>query len=163
MVVQGRYRRGLTIKHHKRMRSADKQNPDKVDDNDMKFEQAEHQEISRPPFPSIPSFHINIVILRFLGFYHEIKMLLHLLSHNTEKYYRGHREILGAYIKSERLISGELNFGEQRFRYDHKFPNELQLKQLMRNNNMKLSAIHYKAWLDNSSLCGIQLEFMNGV
>ena len=34
---------------------------------------------------------------------------------------------------------------------------------MMRNRNAKLSAIHYKAWNDNSSLCGIQLEFMNGV
>ena len=117
-LVQGRVRRGLTIQQRKRLQSFDrKSTTEKMGLQSIEESKLEPQDLksarpSQPPFVNLPSFRANIVILRFLGFFHEIKALLFLLNRRTGQYYESHRELIEVYIRSERIISTAINFGE---------------------------------------------------
>ena len=54
---------------------------------------------ARPPFPMLPSFNPNALILSYLAYLEEIHELLNLLSQNAQKYGDVHNAILRNFIE----------------------------------------------------------------
>ena len=65
----------------------------------------------RPPFPELPIFNVNAVILTFFGFKHQVKELLLYLSHSTLIYFKKHGKILDGFLLTwSPKVYGELVF-----------------------------------------------------
>ena len=118
----------------------------------------------RPPFPKLEIFNVSAIILSYMGHQDEIISLLNLLNLNTQCYAERHFEILQSFITWRPEITRVLSFGQtigEEEKCDSFYPNNEELLGL-KDQKMKLVAIHYTHNLDIGSLYSIQMEFANG-
>ena len=54
---------------------------------------------AKPPFPPLPSFAPNALVLGYLAYAEEVSELLNLLSSNAKKYGEVHHAILGSFLE----------------------------------------------------------------
>lgn len=52
----------------------------------------------RPPFPKLPAFNVNAIVLSFIGYEDEVFMLLVLLNRNCGLYQVSHKEYYGPFL-----------------------------------------------------------------
>ena len=65
----------------------------------------------RPPFPKLPAFAVNAIVLSLVGYEDEVIALLRLLSHNTSTYERSHKSFYGPFlVKYSKEFTGTLSF-----------------------------------------------------
>ena len=98
--------------------------------------------------------------------------LLSLLSHNSAQYRKVHASILSAFLVpwvADNAFT-EIEFGSTRQPFDSVFPNIENPSEhgYFKNLKMtpdygKLAAVNYKCAENKGALCGIGLEFSNGI
>ena len=65
----------------------------------------------RPPFPKLPAFSVDAIVLSLVGYEDEVIALLRLLSHNTRAYERSHKGFYGPFLmKYSKEFTGTLSF-----------------------------------------------------
>ena len=65
----------------------------------------------RPPFPKLPAFSVDAIVLSLVGYEDEVIALLRLLSHNTATYERSHKSFYGPFlVKYSKEFTGTLSF-----------------------------------------------------
>ena len=65
----------------------------------------------RPPFPKLPAFSVDAIVLSLVGYEDEVIALLRLLSHNTSVYERSHKGFYGPFlVKYSKEFTGTLSF-----------------------------------------------------
>ena len=65
----------------------------------------------RPPFPKLPAFSVDAIVLSLVGYEDEVIALLRLLSHNTSAYERSHKSFYGPFlVKYSKEFTGTLSF-----------------------------------------------------
>ena len=82
----------------------------------------------KPPFPALPVFNVDALILSFFGFSDEVNTLLVLLSHKCLSYYKVHKQILDSFLIAwNPKVSNTIDFGDIEKEYTHTFPNLILL------------------------------------
>ena len=98
-----------------------------------------------PPFPKIPSLVISAGILSYYDRQLNVCLLLNRLNRNSRVYAVKHLPLLKAWFNWELEINFIAEFGSKFVEYDNVYPNERELKALLRTEIIKLQCIRYKA------------------
>ena len=117
----------------------------------------------KPPFPKLPIFNVSAQILSYLGYQDEIVSFLYLLNHNSKHYVEAHFGILPQFITWRPEITRTITFGfnDENDKIDSVYPTQEELPAL-KDQRLKMSAIHYMTEPTMGCLYSIQLEFANG-
>ena len=86
--------------------------------------------------------------------------MLSQLNRNSRSYAEKHLKILKGFLTWELEITYMIEFGNTDLPYKNVYPNEAQLKALVRTEVIKLQRIRYKT-TSVGNLAGLQMEFAN--
>ena len=124
----------------------------------------------KPPFTDLPAFNVAATIMSFLGYQDEMMSLLAQLNHNSILYSERHFEILQSFIAWRPEFVRKLHFYDKTCDpeiydfskpYDISYPTQGQLLDL-KNQKIKLGAIHMAYHTEINCLTSVQMEFNNG-
>ena len=85
------------------------------------------------------SHSVTATILSYVGNYHEIKMLLNLLSTNTRYYFDRQSMNMRDYFEP---FTGLIEFGNEEVEWTHDYPSTEEVQKIVATT--KLKAIHLK-------------------
>ena len=108
-----------------------------------------------PPLPSLPNYYVTLEVLSYIGYKDEVKVLLKVLSKNTQAFFRERKDPLSTLLQEwEPKYTSLLHFGQGGFE-NFKRPNDNKLRKVGRYVPTKLTKIYFKHWFDTSALCAI--------
>ena len=92
----------------------------------------------RPPFDNLSSFNAAAVVLSYYSQPVKVGVMLSQLSRNSRSYAEKHLQILKGFLKWKLEITYIIEFGNTKLPYAHVYPNEENLRNLLRTEVIKL-------------------------